>query len=81
MPFMLDARSQRPYKTVLPLAQSLNITIDTPCDLDDSDCAGNAARAYSGPGNVLIAWEHTYLPLVAEAIGGGSTEPNGGKSV
>lgn len=69
LPIYEDARSQRPYNTTLPLANSLGITIDHPCDYDDPSCAGKAALKYTGPGNVLIAWEHVYLPKVAAAIG------------
>ncbi|CEJ93509.1 hypothetical protein VHEMI09091 [[Torrubiella] hemipterigena] len=64
-----DHETQRPFNTTLPLAQSLSITIDHPCNFTDTTCAGKAALRYSGPGNVLIAWEHEHLPAVAEAIG------------
>ncbi|CEJ92063.1 hypothetical protein VHEMI07741 [[Torrubiella] hemipterigena] len=70
-----DARTQRPYNTTLPLAQSLGITIDHPCEYTDPSCAGKRAREYTGPGNVLIAWEHVYLPKVAAAIGGAKNVP------
>lgn len=65
-----DHTTQRPYNTTLPLARSLGITIDDPCDLTDISCAAKEALAYTGPGNVLIAWEHDHLPLVSRAIGG-----------
>lgn len=63
-----DAKSQRPYNTTLPLANSLGLNIDSPCDYDDTQCAANAALQYTG-GNVLIAWEHKQLRHVAEALG------------
>ncbi|EFY87131.1 phosphoglycerate mutase family protein, putative [Metarhizium acridum CQMa 102] len=65
-----DHTTQRPYNTTLPLAESLGIRIDHPCNYTDTSCAGQAALSYTGPGNVLIAWEHQHLPAVAEAIGG-----------
>ncbi|KAJ6787266.1 hypothetical protein PWT90_05859 [Aphanocladium album] len=71
-----DARSQRPYNTTLPLANSLGITIDHPCEYTNPSCAGKHAKQYNGPGNVLIAWEHRYLPKVAEAIGAKSAPEN-----
>lgn len=61
--------TQRPYNTSLPLARSLGIKIDHPCNYQDTKCAGRAALKYSGPGNVLIVWEHDHLPGVARAIG------------
>ena len=45
-----DNRSQRPHNTTLPLAESLGISNNHPCNY--------VALAYTGPGNVLIAWEH-----------------------
>ncbi|KAH0594739.1 hypothetical protein MHUMG1_07573 [Metarhizium humberi] len=65
-----DHTTQRPYNTTLPLAESLGITIDHPCNYTDTSCAGQAALNYTGPGNVLIAWEHVHLPAVSKAIGG-----------
>lgn len=64
----IDAKSQRPYNTTLPLANSLGLNLDTPCDFDDTECAANHALQYTD-GNVLIAWEHKELRHVAEAIG------------
>lgn len=75
----LDPRSQRPYNTTLPLANSLGIKIDTPCDYKDPKCAAKHAHQYTG-GNVLIAWEHIYLPQVAQAIGAKDAPKNPSKS-
>ncbi|KAK2593726.1 hypothetical protein QQS21_008591 [Conoideocrella luteorostrata] len=61
--------SQRPYNTTLPLANSLGIKMDTPCDYDDPECAADFALRYRG-GNVLIGWEHGYLRKVSQALGG-----------
>ncbi|KAF5131404.1 hypothetical protein E5D57_007759 [Metarhizium anisopliae] len=65
-----DHTTQRPYNTTLPLAESLGITIDHPCNYTDTSCAGQAALNYTGPGSVLIAREHVHLPAVSKAIGG-----------
>lgn len=64
-----DAQSQRPYNTTLPLAQSLGLTLEHQCDYDDPQCAANEALAYTGPGNILIAWEHKMLRKVSQALG------------
>jgi hypothetical protein len=34
-----DGSRERPYETVTPLAQNLNLSIDDHCDRDDTDCA------------------------------------------
>ena len=65
----LDNLSQRPYNTTLPLADSLGIQMDTPCDYNDPECAANFALQYRG-GNVLIGWEHGYLKKVSQHLGG-----------
>ncbi|OAA56879.1 hypothetical protein ISF_07395 [Cordyceps fumosorosea ARSEF 2679] len=68
-PYAGDNLSQRPYNTTLPLAKSLGLTIEHQCDYDETDCAAKEARAYDGPGNILIAWEHVKLRKVSEALG------------
>lgn len=52
--------------------------MDTPCDYDDTDCAGQYALGYTG-GNVLIGWEHVRLRHVAEAIGASNVPKYPGK--
>lgn len=36
---------------------------------DDNKAAAEAAKAFKGPGNVLICWEHGQLAKIAEAMG------------
>ncbi|KAK3939374.1 hypothetical protein QBC46DRAFT_150231 [Diplogelasinospora grovesii] len=64
-----DGGRERPCDTVKPLAASLGLAIDDRFDRDDNVGPANAARAWSGPGNVLICWEHGQLAGIAEAIG------------
>ncbi|KAH8666496.1 hypothetical protein BX600DRAFT_461893 [Xylariales sp. PMI_506] len=64
-----DGSRQRPYDTVLPLADDLGITVDTSCDRDDSDCVADVVESYTGSGNILICWEHKQLNNLAEALG------------
>jgi hypothetical protein len=53
-----DGSQQRPYDTVVPLAADLGLTVDTSCQRDDQDCVADVVDNYSGPGNILICWEH-----------------------
>lgn len=73
-----DARSQRPYNTTLPLANNLGITIEHPCDYTDVDCAAKALQKFetTATGNILVAWEHIYLPKIANAIGTARNAPS-----
>jgi len=64
-----DGSRERPYDTVAPLASDLGLKIDASVSRDDADGAAKAAKAYSGPGNVLICWEHGQLARIAAAIG------------
>lgn len=50
----LDGSQQRPYDTVVPLAQDLGITVDTSCQRDDEDCVSDVVENYEGEGNILI---------------------------
>ncbi|KAJ3494503.1 hypothetical protein NLG97_g4036 [Lecanicillium saksenae] len=68
-PYPGDHESQRPYNTTLPLAHSLGLTIEHKCDYDDPHCAAKEAKAYNGPGNILIAWEHGKLSHVSRELG------------
>ncbi|KAJ3483019.1 hypothetical protein NLG97_g7411 [Lecanicillium saksenae] len=65
-----DRTSQRPYNTTLPLAQSLNQTIETECSFYNIICAEEEIRRYDGPGNVLVGWEHVTLSFIAFALTG-----------
>lgn len=69
LPACLDGSQQRPYDTVVPLANSLGLTIDTSCQRDDQDCVANIVEGYSGPGNILICWEHDALTDIVKELG------------
>ncbi|CAL5869046.1 uncharacterized protein PFLUO_LOCUS3274 [Penicillium psychrofluorescens] len=64
-----DGSQQRPYDTVLPLANSLGLTVDTSCQRDDSDCVQGVIDSYTGAGNILICWEHSALTDIVTALG------------
>jgi len=64
-----DGGRARPYQTVLPLSQDLHLTINSEIDRDDAKKVAKAAKAFNGPGNVLICWEHGQLAKIAEALG------------
>ena len=49
-----DGSQQRPYDTVVPLANELGITIDTSCEQQDNSCVRDVVDGYDGPGNILI---------------------------
>lgn len=51
------------------MAQDLGLTVDTSCDRDDQDCVANVVDNYTGPGNILICWEHSQLTNIVEALG------------
>jgi hypothetical protein len=59
----------RPLLTVQPLANDLGLTVDTSVKRDDVEKAAKAAKAWKGPGNVLVCWEHGELAKIATAIG------------
>lgn len=62
-------KRNRPYLTVLPLADALGLTVDTSCPKTNPKCVKNAVKAYTGDGNILICWEHSELTEIAEALG------------
>jgi len=64
-----NGKRSRPYDTVLPLSQSLNLTIDTSCEKTDSECVAALVKAYNGTGNVLVCWEHGELTDIVESLG------------
>lgn len=67
--------TQRPYNTTLPLANALNLEMDTSCNVTEMHCAANLARSYRGPGNVLIGWEHTRIHSISSWINEDSNPP------
>ncbi|KAL1989099.1 hypothetical protein VTN96DRAFT_5862 [Rasamsonia emersonii] len=64
-----DGKQDRPYETVEPLAQDLGLKIDTSCDRDDPKCVKKVVDNYSGPGNILICWEHDALTDIVKKLG------------
>ena len=69
-----DGSQQRPYDTVEPLAQELDLAIDTSCSRDDEDCVADVVNGYTGSGNILICWEHHQLNNIAQALGAKNVE-------
>ena len=64
-----SGKQQHSYDTVLPLAESLNMTVDTSCRRDDSACVADVVANYTGHGNILICWEHKHLTNILVALG------------
>jgi len=64
-----DGSRGRPSETIEPLAASLGLEPDLSISRDDVKGAADAAKAYPGPGNVLVCWEHGQLAKIAEALG------------
>ena len=72
-----DADERRPSETIEPLCDLLSlialdagkpaVTIEHPCAIDDHKGAFDAITG-SGVGTVLVAWEHTNIPGIAEAL-------------
>ncbi len=55
-----------------PLAKSLkpdDVDFNHKIHRDDASGVAQAVQEYSGPGNVLICWEHHRLGDIAKAIG------------
>lgn len=59
----------RPYLTVKPLAESLGVEFNHSIARDDSEGVVEAVENYTGPGNILVCWEHGQLTDIAEAFG------------
>ncbi|KAL6230871.1 hypothetical protein BDW75DRAFT_248375 [Aspergillus navahoensis] len=66
---VFDGKRNRPYLTVLPLAEDLGLDVDISCDRDDPKCVKDAVDNYDGDGNILICWEHDALTDIAEELG------------
>ncbi|KAF2435251.1 hypothetical protein EJ08DRAFT_605092 [Tothia fuscella] len=64
-----DGSQGRPYDTVKPLSKDLGIKVDKKCDRDDIACVEKMVKHYSGPGNILICWEHTRMTNISAALG------------
>ena len=61
-----DGSRTRPFETVQPLAGDLDLVVDDSIDRDDVKGAAKAAKAWAGPGNVLVCWEHGELAKIAK---------------
>lgn len=67
-----DGSATEAVDTVIPLAQSLGIPIDTSCGRDDKDCVGDALSAFAKNNpttNMLVVWGSDVLPDIAEDLG------------
>lgn len=65
---VIDGSRDRPYETIKPLADDLGIKVDKSIDRDDVSGAAEAAKSYTGPGNVLVCWEHGELAKIVEEL-------------
>ena len=51
-----DGSQSRPYNTVLPLAQSIGLTVDTSCQRDDSSCVNKVVKSLSASTKNILIW-------------------------
>jgi hypothetical protein len=63
--------SKRPFETLQPLSEKLNLTINDGFKKDDSTAM--VAEAVASTGVVLIAWQHQGIPAIGNAIPGNDT--------
>ncbi|KAL2889785.1 hypothetical protein HOO65_020327 [Ceratocystis lukuohia] len=64
-----NGRRKRPYDTVKPLADHLDIEVDTSCPRDDMECVKDTIKNYEGKGNILVCWEHKRLTKIVKTLG------------
>ena len=62
------SHSLRPLETLLPLSERLGLPLDQPLLRDDLDRLVEVILACDG--DVLVAWEHKRLPLIANRLVG-----------
>lgn len=78
-PNQFGSGSKRPFETITPLAAKLGITIDvtpegvSPGQYAPTDYSLMVPDALECPGLVLIAWEHEFIPSIANLIVGNTT--------
>jgi hypothetical protein len=60
------SQSRRPIETLQPLAERLGLTIGEPFLQDEVD--GLVSAIMASDGDVLVAWEHKRIPLIANRI-------------
>jgi hypothetical protein len=63
--------SKRPFETLQPLSEKLNLTINDSVKKDDYTAMVDEAVASTGV--VLIAWQHQDIPAIGNAILGNDT--------
>jgi hypothetical protein len=68
------SHSRRPLETLQPLSERLGLPLDEPLMQDELDRLVQAIRGCGG--DVLVAWEHKRIPLIANLLlGAPSTVP------
>jgi len=60
------SQSRRPIETLQPLAERLGLTIGEPFLQDELD--GLVSAILATDGDVLVAWEHKRIPLIANRL-------------
>jgi hypothetical protein len=60
------SQSRRPIETLQPLAERLGLSINEPFLQDELD--GLVAAVLECDGDVLVAWEHKRIPLIANRL-------------
>lgn len=60
------SQSRRPIETLQPIAERLGLTIHEPFLQDELD--GLVAALFECDGDVLVAWEHKRIPLIADRL-------------
>ena len=65
----IDGTDARPFLTVKPLADSLGLEVDKRFKNKPEKYpeVAEAVKAFQGPGNILICWEHHALTDVSRA--------------
>lgn len=63
-----DGGRKRAYDTIKPLADNLNIKIDSSCERDPIKCIINKILNNYKKENIFIVWEHDYLQKIAEKL-------------
>lgn len=69
---------ERPFKTVQPVARDLGLKVDTSCARDEPACVVKLVESFvehNREQNVLIAWKHSFLAPLAQALGSTSDAP------
>ena len=78
-PNLFGGSSKRPFETLTPLAAKLGITINatpdgvTPGQYAPTDYPAMISDALACPGVALVAWEHEFIPSIANIILGNNT--------